>query len=108
MYIIALPPMPAPPPSGRSTCEASHRVGAWLQRRHHARARRVVVLDTVAWNCRPCVCVCGLSSLRCQAAIELPGIKGMWSLRATSDAPYDKFLVQSFISETRVLGIEGE
>lgn len=31
----------------------------------------------------------------------------MWSLRASSAASHDKFLVQSFISETRVLGIEG-
>jgi DNA damage-binding protein 1 len=42
-----------------------------------------------------------------QAAIDLPGIKGLWSLRAATQAPYDKYLVQSFTSETRVLGIEG-
>lgn len=39
------------------------------------------------------------------AAIELEGIKGMWSLRPSS-SQHDKYLVQAFISETRVLAIE--
>lgn len=39
------------------------------------------------------------------AAIELEGIKGMWSLRPSS-TQQDKYLVQAFISETRVLAIE--
>lgn len=39
------------------------------------------------------------------AAIELAGIKGMWSLRP-SNTSHDKFLVQAFISETRVLAFE--
>ncbi|CAM9422865.1 unnamed protein product, partial [Hapterophycus canaliculatus] len=39
------------------------------------------------------------------AAIELAGIKGMWSLRPTS-TNHDKYLVQAFISETRVLAFE--
>lgn len=39
------------------------------------------------------------------AAIELAGIKGMWSLRPSSTR-HDKYLVQAFISETRVLAIE--
>lgn len=39
------------------------------------------------------------------AAIELAGIKGMWSLRPSS-TNHDKFLVQAFISETRVLAFE--
>ena len=43
-----------------------------------------------------------------QAAIDLPGIKGMWSLRPSTDSPHDKYLVESFISETRVLALEGE
>eukprot|EP00271_Cylindrocystis_brebissonii_P010251 TRINITY_DN26392_c0_g1_i1.p1 TRINITY_DN26392_c0_g1~~TRINITY_DN26392_c0_g1_i1.p1 ORF type:complete len:1092 (+),score=241.19 TRINITY_DN26392_c0_g1_i1:211-3486(+) len=40
-----------------------------------------------------------------QAAAELPGIKGMWSLRASSAEPFDTFLVVAFIRETRVLAI---
>lgn len=39
------------------------------------------------------------------AAIELAGIKNMWSLRPSS-AQHDKYLVQAFISETRVLAFE--
>lgn len=39
------------------------------------------------------------------AAIELAGIKGMWSLRPTS-AQHDKYLVQAFIRETRILAVE--
>jgi DNA damage-binding protein 1 len=40
-----------------------------------------------------------------QASIELEGIKGMWSLREKSDSSFDKYLVQSFTAETRVLAI---
>ena len=36
------------------------------------------------------------------------GIKGLWSLRPSSSTVFDKFLVQSYIGETRVLSIEGE
>ena len=43
-----------------------------------------------------------------QAQIELPGIKGVWSLSSPVDDAFDKYLVQSFLGETRVLGIEGE
>ena len=43
-----------------------------------------------------------------QAAIDIGGIKGLWALRPALDAPYDKFLVMSFRSETRVLGLEDE
>lgn len=39
------------------------------------------------------------------AAIELDGIKGMWSLRPSS-MQHDKYLVQAFINETRVLAVE--
>ena len=45
-----------------------------------------------------------------QAEVELPGIKGMWSLRnaAAGAAAADgaRFLVLSFISETRVLAMQ--
>ncbi|XP_043689453.1 DNA damage-binding protein 1-like [Telopea speciosissima] len=40
-----------------------------------------------------------------QASVELQGIKGMWSLRSSTDDPYDTFLVVSFISETRILAM---
>ncbi|KAK9153316.1 hypothetical protein Sjap_000796 [Stephania japonica] len=40
-----------------------------------------------------------------QASVELHGIKGMWSLRSSTDDPYDTFLVVSFISETRILAM---
>ncbi|CAI0545440.1 unnamed protein product [Linum tenue] len=43
-----------------------------------------------------------------QASVELQGIKGMWSLRSSTDDPFDTFLVVSFISETRVLAMNLE
>mmetsp|Transcript_28073 Transcript_28073/g.43830 ORF Transcript_28073/g.43830 Transcript_28073/m.43830 type:complete len:992 (-) Transcript_28073:1819-4794(-) len=43
-----------------------------------------------------------------QAAVELPGIKGLWSLRESFDSEFDKYLVQSFLGETRVLEIADE
>ncbi|XP_031500678.1 DNA damage-binding protein 1 [Nymphaea colorata] len=43
-----------------------------------------------------------------QASVELQGIKGMWSLRSSTDDPYDTFLVVSFISETRILAMNSE
>jgi hypothetical protein len=39
-----------------------------------------------------------------QALVELPGIKGMWSLRKTFMDAHDAFLVLTFSGETRVLG----
>ncbi|CAM9656294.1 unnamed protein product, partial [Phaeothamnion confervicola] len=32
----------------------------------------------------------------------LPGLKGVWSLRESTASPHDSFIVQSFISETRL------
>ncbi|CAK7350159.1 unnamed protein product [Dovyalis caffra] len=43
-----------------------------------------------------------------QASVELQGIKGMWSLRSSTDDPFDTFLVVSFISETRILAMNIE
>jgi hypothetical protein len=40
-----------------------------------------------------------------QASAELQGMKGMWSLRASSQEAFDTFLVVSFISETRILAM---
>jgi len=47
-----------------------------------------------------------------QASIDMPGIKGLWSLSQPADREqclrYDKFLVQSYTWETRILSIDGE
>lgn len=43
-----------------------------------------------------------------QASLEVGGIKGLWSLRTSEGAAFDKYLVQSFVGETRVLAIENE
>ncbi|XP_038978806.1 DNA damage-binding protein 1a [Phoenix dactylifera] len=40
-----------------------------------------------------------------QASVELQGIKGLWSLRSSTNDQYDTFLVVSFISETRILAM---
>lgn len=76
----------------------------------------------VRW--RPCACACAQvvmcsgvmsdGSLRIvrngigmieQASVELPGIKGMWALRASAMDAFDKYLVLSFVGETRILAI---
>ncbi|ESQ55276.1 hypothetical protein EUTSA_v10024273mg [Eutrema salsugineum] len=43
-----------------------------------------------------------------QASVELQGIKGMWSLKASIDEAFDRFLVVSFINETRILAMNME
>ncbi len=43
-----------------------------------------------------------------QASAELQGIKGIWSLRASSTDTFDTFLVVSFISETRILAMNAD
>lgn len=40
-----------------------------------------------------------------QASVELRGIKGMWALRETFGAEHDTYLVQSYVSELRILAI---
>jgi len=42
-----------------------------------------------------------------QASVDVPGIKGVWSLRS-ADQLFDKYLVQAFIGETRILAIQDE
>jgi DNA damage-binding protein 1 len=39
------------------------------------------------------------------ASVELSGIQNMWNLRQKFDDTQDAFLVQSFVGETRVLGV---
>lgn len=44
--------------------------------------------------------------MRKYAEVEMDGIKGMWSLRRGFDEQDDTFLVQSFVRETRILGVQ--
>jgi DNA damage-binding protein 1 len=39
------------------------------------------------------------------ASVEMPGIQAMWSVREAYASPQDAFLVQSFVGQTRVLGV---
>ncbi|KAF7029677.1 hypothetical protein CFC21_041363 [Triticum aestivum] len=43
-----------------------------------------------------------------QASLQLHGMKGLWSLKCSSNDPYDIFLVVTFINETRFLAINKE
>jgi len=47
-----------------------------------------------------------------EASIELPGMKGIWNLKDPNvnhgTSEYDKYLVESFVGETRVLSIDEE
>ncbi len=51
-----------------------------------------------------------LNNERCdwQASLDVSGIKGTWSLRPSERSAFDKYLVQSFIGETRILCIDNE
>jgi DNA damage-binding protein 1 len=42
------------------------------------------------------------------AAIELDGIKGIWSVNPAPGAQYEKYLIVAFVGESRVLGMAGE
>lgn len=39
------------------------------------------------------------------ASVEMPGIQAMWSVRDTYASTQDAYLVQSFVGQTRVLGV---
>lgn len=43
-----------------------------------------------------------------QAVIQLPGVKGLFSLRESDKSQVDKYLVVTFINETRILGFIGD
>ena len=43
-----------------------------------------------------------------QATIELSGIRGLWSLRASFEDRFDSFLVLTFVGETRLLAMNEE
>ncbi len=40
--------------------------------------------------------------------MDLPGIKGIWALKSPTDRDHDKFIVLSFVAETRVLSMTDE
>nr|CAD7197866.1 unnamed protein product [Timema douglasi] len=42
------------------------------------------------------------------ASIDLPGIKGMWALRVAGTDKFDNTLVMAFVTQTRVLTLNGE
>lgn len=42
------------------------------------------------------------------SAIDMPGIRGMWALRASFQDQHDTYLVLSFVKDTRVLAISSE
>ena len=44
--------------------------------------------------------------MREHAAVEMNGITGMWNLRRKFGEDDDAFLVQSFVTETRILGVQ--
>ena len=44
--------------------------------------------------------------MREHAAVDIEGIKGMWSLRRKFHDVDDTFMVQSFVRETRILGVQ--
>ena len=39
--------------------------------------------------------------INAEASIDLPGIKGIWSLKPSTAAQYDKYLIVSFVGATR-------
>ena len=43
-----------------------------------------------------------------QAFTELPGIRGLWSLKRSSSSSEDMYLLLSFLGQTAVLGVEQE
>ncbi len=42
------------------------------------------------------------------ASIELPGIRGMWSIASPTQEEKDIYLIQSYVGETRVLGLSNQ
>lgn len=46
--------------------------------------------------------------IREQATVEMEGIRDAWSLRSGTNSLFDKYLVQSFTGQTRILAIDDE
>jgi len=72
---------------------------------HHHRQSVVVTCSGVAKDGTVRLVRNGVG-MREQAEVEMEGIKGMWSLRRGFDEQDDTFLVQSFVRETRILGVQ--
>lgn len=43
-----------------------------------------------------------------QASIDLPGVKGIWSMKKRLSDEFDSYLILTFVGETRVLGMNSE
>lgn len=43
-----------------------------------------------------------------QANIELPGIKGIWSLKKDYNSNFEKYIILAFIQETRIMTVQDE
>ena len=61
-----------------------------------------------AWQCGSLRIVRSGVGVEEEASIELEGIQGLWGIKETDNAVEDKYLIQSFVGETRVLAMEGE
>ena len=44
--------------------------------------------------------------MQTHAVVPLPSVKGIWSLKSTTDAPHAAFLVVSFLTETKLLALD--
>ena len=61
-----------------------------------------------AWQCGSLRIVRSGVGVEEEASIELEGIQGLWGVKESDSAAEDKYLVQSFVGETRVLAMDGE
>ena len=61
-----------------------------------------------AWQCGSLRVVRSGVGVEEEASIELEGIQGLWGVKESDSSSEDKYLVQSFVGETRVLAMDGE
>ena len=61
-----------------------------------------------AWQCGSLRIVRSGVGVEEEASIELEGIQGLWGVKESDSSSEDKYLVQSFVGETRVLAMDGE
>lgn len=47
-------------------------------------------------------------SINEHASVDLRGIRGIWSLTSADDVANDKYVVMSFVGQTRILSLSGE
>jgi len=63
----------------------------------------------VFFSTRGCACALKTQSVEWgQLCSNVAGMRGIWSLKATSMDAFDTFLVLTFVGETRILGINSE